>query len=271
VSALRRLTVRLADGGSPSPEAEARTLLSHVTGMPIDRLFMVADLSDTQDEALRAAVDRRLAGEPVQHITGEVWFRHAHLTVGPGVFVPRPETELLAGWAIDRLRGATGRVVVELCAGSGAISRSIADEAPGHHQYAVEISETALAFARVNLAGTGVDLRAGDMAGAFHDLDSRVDLLVVNPPYVPNPTAVPQDVRLDPPTAVFAGEDGLDAVRVVAVVATRLLGRGGVLGCEHDESHPAAVRDLFERAGLAGVETHPDLAGRPRFTTAVAG
>ncbi|CAI9410424.1 peptide chain release factor N(5)-glutamine methyltransferase [Aestuariimicrobium sp. T2.26MG-19.2B] len=271
MSVLRRLTRQLADAGSPSPEAEARTLLSHATGVPLDRLFLVGELSEQQQAALMAATRRRLAGEPVQHITGEVWFRHARLRVGPGVFVPRPETELLAGWAIDQLRGTRGRVVVELCAGSGAISRSIADEAPGHHQYAVEISETALTFARTNLAGTEVDLRAGDMADAFHDLDSGVDLLVVNPPYVPGPTRVPTEVHHDPAAAVFAGEDGLDAVRVVAEVAARLLRDGGVLGCEHDESHPEAVRGLFERAGLTRVETHADLVGRPRYTTAVAG
>lgn len=255
-----------------SPDAEARTLLAHVAGMGVDRLFLLSELTASQREALDAAVGRRLAGEPVQHITGEAWFRHVRVAVGPGVFIPRPETELLAGWAIEWLdEREPGREVVELCAGSGAVSLAIATEAPGHRGHAIEVSPHAHAWAVRNLAGTQVDLRLGDMADSFADLDGRVDLVVVNPPYVPTSTAVPADVHHDPELAVFSGEDGLDAIRIVADVTARLLAPGGVLACEHDESHPDQVRRLFAEAGLGEIVTHDDLAGRPRFTTAVAG
>ncbi|MGJ6979383.1 N5-glutamine methyltransferase family protein [Aestuariimicrobium soli] len=278
---LRALSDRLAAGGVVSADAEARLLLAHAAGVTSDRVFLVGALDEDQRARLEAAVARRLAGDPLQHITGEAWFRHVRVEVGPGVFVPRPETELLAGWAIDRLRGsAPGRVVAEPCTGSGAISLAIADEAPGHRQYAVELSPEAHAWAARNLAGTAVDLRLGDLADAWPDLDGTVDVLVVNPPYVPTSTRVPDEVTRDPELAVFSGTDGLDAIRVVATLAARLLRPattapagevGGAVGCEHDESHAEAVRDLFAAAGLREVHTHPDLVSRPRFTTAVAG
>lgn len=269
---LRVLAGQLARGGVASPAAEARILLAHVTGVPADRLFLVGSLPDGLRIALDQAVARRLAGEPLQHVTGEAWFRRVRLEVGPGVFVPRPETESLAGWAIDQLHArGHDQVVVELCAGSGAISLAIADEAPGHRQYAVELGEAAHGWATRNLAHTGVDLRLGDMAEAFGELDGTVDLLVVNPPYVPTGTVVAPEVEHDPGLAVFSGADGLDAIRVVRDVAVRLLRPGGALGCEHDESHDAAVREVFSSCGLRDVRTHADLVGRPRFTTAMAG
>ena len=186
---LRRASQQLAAAGVPSPEVDARELLAHVLGVSTSRLPLVEDVSDDQHDAFTALTDRRAERVPLQHLTGVAYFRYAEISVGSGVFVPRPETEVMTGWAIDRLRelimNGVEPVVVELCAGSGAISRAIADEVAGCRQYAVEVSEDAVAWAERNLSGTGVDLRVGDMETAFPELDGTVDLVIVNPPYIP--------------------------------------------------------------------------------------
>lgn len=176
---LRRLGGRL-------PIAEARLLLAHVTAVPVTRLLTHPPLDDAALEEFEALVRRRLDGIPLQYLTGVAPFRHVEVAVGPGVFIPRPETEAMTGWALEQLAELGERpVVVELCAGSGAISLAIADECGVADQYAVELSETAVEFARRNLIGTGVTLVQGDMAEAFAELDGTVDLVIANPPYVP--------------------------------------------------------------------------------------
>ena len=132
-----------------------------------------------------ALVSRRAHREPLQHLTGRAWFRHVELVVGPGVFVPRPETELLAGWAIEQAGAVSEPVVVDLGTGSGAIAKSVADEVPAARVHAVEVDELAHRYATLNLAGTGVDLRLGDLAAAFEELAGTVDVVVSNPPYIP--------------------------------------------------------------------------------------
>lgn len=251
--------------------AEARTLVAHVVGVEPRELVLVDDLDDAGARRLEALVARRVAGEPIQHLTGLAYFRTVELRVGPGVFIPRPETELLAGAVLDELGRLPGQpVVVELCAGSGAISRAVAAEHPGARQYAVELSEDALSYLRRNLDGTGVAVVAGDMADALPELDGGVDVVVVNPPYVPEGVQddLPTDVRHDPDLALFSGADGLDAVRVVVHVATRLLKPGALVVCEHDDSHADSAPALFAEAGFVDVNEHADLAGRPRFVTA---
>jgi release factor glutamine methyltransferase len=206
----------------------------------------------------------------VQHITGVAWFRTTHLTVGPGVFVPRPETETMAGWCLEQVRA--GSRVVELCAGSGAISKALAIEGPGLDQWALELSPDAVSYLALNLAGTGVHVVEGDMTDGLHELDGTVDCVVVNPPYVPLDAweSVPADVRdHDPELAVFSGADGLDALRVVADVAGRLLRPGGLLAAEHAEVQHADVIGLYARHGAWDmVRDHQDLVGRWRFVTA---
>ena len=128
---------------------------------------------------------RRATREPLQHLTGIAGFRHVELQVGPGVFVPRPETELLAGWAVEQCSVLVDPVVVDLCTGSGAIAKAVADEVPTARVHAVELDEGAHAWAVRNLTGTGVDLRLGDLATAFGDLAGTVDVLTCNPPYIP--------------------------------------------------------------------------------------
>lgn len=257
---------------SPSPAAEARTLLSHVLGIEPGRLVLADDATDEQAQAFRELVGRRAEGIPVQHLTGEAWFRTVRVEVGPGVFVPRPETEVMTGWALECISDLVEPVVVELCAGSGAISRAIAAEHPGARQYAVELDQTAHLWASRNLAGTDVQLVQGDMADAFRELDGTVDLVIANPPYIPLEAweSVAPDVRdHDPALALWSGDDGLDATKVVASVARRLLRPGGWVCSEHAEVQEHSAPEVFVREGAFGqVRDLPDLAGRPRFVTA---
>lgn len=265
----------LAEGtGLLDSPAEARTLLAHAAGVEVSGLPLLRELPGDVATAYTRLVERRRAGEPVQYLTGRAWFRTVEVAVTPGVFIPRPETEVMTGWAIERLRAlGDAPVVVELCAGSGAISAAIAAERPGCVQYAVELSPAAAAMAAVNLAGTGVALVEGDMADAFTELDGTVDLVIANPPYIPLEAweQVAVDVRThEPELALFSGADGLDALRVVAQVAGRLLRPGGLVCAEHAEVQSAAVVDVFVRAGsFTSVADHRDDNDRPRYVTAV--
>ena len=274
--------VLLRDGGVASPEYDATELLAHVLDVSRGALALVDRITDEQADAYLTLVQRRAAREPLQHLTGLAHFRHVELAVGPGVFVPRPETELLAGWAIEqahRVAREEGRepVVVDLCTGSGVIAKSIADEVPGARVHAVELDGSAHAWASRNLAGTGVDLRHGDMATAFDDLAGTMDVVVCNPPYIPLEAweSVAAEARdHDPDLALYSGADGLDAMRVLEQRAALLLRTGGVVGAEHaDEQGPDGLRGgapaVFSATGRwADVRDHLDLAGRPRFTTA---
>ena len=265
---------RLEEGGVASPRHDAEVLLSHVTGVPRALLTLTARVDEVQRRTYLEMIDARARRVPLQHITGSAAFRYVDLEVGPGVFVPRPETELLAGWAIDEARGvlATGRrpVVVELCAGSGAISLSIVHEVPEAQVHAVELDESAFGWAMRNLDGTGVDLRRGDMADAFGDLDGAVDVVVVNPPYIPLDaweSVAPEARDHDPDLALWSGDDGLDAMRVVDQVAWRLLRSGGVVGAEHADAQGESAPAVFAPR-WAEVHDHRDLADRPRYVTA---
>ncbi|MDQ4111297.1 MAG: peptide chain release factor N(5)-glutamine methyltransferase [Actinomycetota bacterium] len=268
---------KLEEAGVDSPDADAAILLAHVLDTDRNRLFLVDDVAEHHEKAYADLLARRAEREPLQHLTGVAYFRHVELAVGPGVFVPRPETELLAGWAIDQAATIDQPVVVDLCTGSGAIAKSIADEVPGADVHAVELSEDAYPWAVRNLAGTGVDLRQGDMAEEFTDLDGSVDVLVCNPPYIPLEAweSVAAEARdHDPDLALFSGQDGLDAIRVLERRAAELLKPGGVVGFEHaDEQGPGGDKGgapaVFAATGRwQDVRDHLDLAGRPRFTTA---
>lgn len=273
---LRSVTERLRSAGVASPDADAVLLLCHVLGIARTDLFRVDDVDAAATAALEALVVRREAREPLQHLTGTAAFRYVDLAVGPGVFVPRPETELLAGWAVDRASEVVADggvpVVVDLCTGSGAIARAVADEVPTARVHAVELDPGAHAWAERNLAATGVELRLGDMATAYDDLDGTVDVVVCNPPYIPLEAweSVALEARdHDPHLALFSGDDGLDAVRVLEQRARLLLRPGGWLGFEHaDVQGQAAPGVLVAAGGWADVRDHDDLAGRARFTTA---
>jgi len=263
---------RLAAGGVESPEADADLLMAHVLGIPVGNLVLVDTLTGAQATAYDDLVARRALREPLQHLTGVAHFRHVELVVGPGVFVPRPETESLAGWAIERAHDLEAPVVVDLCTGSGAIARAVADEVPQARVHAVELDEQAHAWATRNLAGTGVELRHGDMATAFDDLAGTVDIVVCNPPYIPLEaweSVAPEARDHDPHLALFSGDDGLHAMRVLEQRAALLLKPGGLVGAEHAEVQGESAPAVFAATGRwEQVRDHLDLAGRPRFVTA---
>lgn len=311
-SVLAGVASALAAAGCASPQADAEQLMMHVSGrsrtdLILSRRDPLAD-GDPLLADLPALVARRVAREPLQHILGTAPMGRLELAVGPGVFVPRPETELLAEWCVGVLGkntlddaperrkaeapGEHGPVVVDLCTGSGALALAIADQVPAASVTGVELDPVALDWARRNVASCrklwageraprGGDVRviAGDVTdpalvdgdGApLADLRGRVDLVASNPPYVPLATGVEPEVGHDPHHAVFGGDDGLDVIRPMMTIVSALLKPGGAVAIEHDDDSGADVSAVLAGTGLfRDIETHRDLAGRDRFTTAI--
>lgn len=264
-------SAKLRDAGAGSPQDEVRTLLAHVSGLSAIEMLGSVELDDQTMANFAELIERRCAGIPVQHLTGRAWFRGVELAVGPGVFIPRPETELVAGAVIEEVRGLDSALVVELCAGSGAITAAVADEVPGVRMVAVEREPQALEWLRRNLAPTTAEVVAADMADALPEMDGQAAVVVANPPYLAWSARdeLPLDVRdHDPAAALFADEEGLAAIKVVARVAWRLLRPGGLVVIEHGDDQGAAVRAIATQAGFVDGQTHQDLAGRDRFVTA---
>jgi release factor glutamine methyltransferase len=271
---------RLADAGVPDPQVDAELLLAHLRGLSRGEVQVGVIRGDELTAGEVAAFDdlvaRRAAREPLQHITGVAYFRHLELAVGPGVFVPRPETESVAQFAIDALRAAPvpEPIGVDLGTGSGAIALAMATEVPHARIHAAENSPYAFVWTKENARRIGADnlrLVFADLAVAFPELDGTVDVVISNPPYVPD-DAVPRDpeVRLhDPHAALYGGPDGLDVVRELSHVGMRLLRPGGLLVIEHGELQGRAIRDLLTAAGWRAAATHPDLTLRDRTTTAL--
>ncbi|MGY0003652.1 peptide chain release factor N(5)-glutamine methyltransferase [Micromonospora sp. I033] len=268
----------LAAAGVEAPRAEAEQLAAYVLDVPRGRLALAEGFSPAQRDRLDALVDRRVAREPLQHLTGVAGFRHLELAVGPGVFVPRPETELLAGWGVEQARRWPAPLVVDLCSGSGAIALAVAQELPSARVVAVERSPAALDWLRRNAAERAaagdrpIEVIAADVTDPelLPELVGRVDVLLCNPPYVPRSVVVSPDVAgHDPDDAVYGGADGLDVIRPVVGRAAALLRPGGALGVEHDDTHATAVPALLAADGrYERVEEHRDLVGRPRYATA---
>ncbi len=268
---------RLRAAGIESPEQDSRLLLAEVLEVAPMRLPLIDDVDDPHRARFEKLIAERERRIPIQHLTGRAYFRYLELQVGPGVFVPRPETEVMTGWAIDQLQAQLAHrrtpLVVELCSGSGAIAKAIATEATGVEVHAVELSEQAAAYAARNLADVPVWLHVEDMATAVPELDGRVDLVIANPPYIPWEAweSVAVEARdHDPELALFSGVDGLDAIRVLLGVAARLLHPGGLLCFEHaDVQGESAVALTRDHGGFTAVCDRRDLTGRPRFVTAV--
>ena len=270
-------TAALAGAGVGTPRVDAELLAAHVLGVPRGALAGAAGFDPAARQRYERLVRARVDRVPLQHLTGATGFRYLELAVGPGVFIPRPETEVLLDWALARPAGP-GELVLDLCAGSGAIALAYAQERPGARVIAVERSGAALdwlrrnAAARVAAGDPAVRVRAGDLTdpAVTADLRGQVDVLLCNPPYVPLGTPVPPEVsRYDPAEAVFAGPDGLAVIRPVLGLAADLLRPGGVLAIEHDDTHGATVPALLRAAGaFVAVCDHRDLNGRPRFATA---
>ena len=283
--ALREATALLTEAGVPSPRPDALALLAHVWGVAHVTVRTAAARGDILPEtvdlpAFSSVLARRSAREPLQHITGRAAFRGIELEVGPGVFVPRPETESVAGAAIDAAHalGLTAPIIVDLCSGSGAIALAVAIELPDATVCAVELSTDALVYLRRNVAALPEDVRQridvtqGDARTALGNLDGAVDIVVSNPPYIP-PGATPRDPEValyDPELALYGlGADGLEVPRGIASAAHRLLKPGGVFVMEHGDEQGAAVRGLLaDHTVWADVSTGIDLTGRDRFVVA---
>lgn len=273
--------MRLLEGaGIIDAEVDAEWLVGHVLGLGRGAVqaaaYTGATLSAAELSALEPLVARRVTREPLQHITGVAAFRHLLLSVGPGVFVPRPETEGVAQFAIDALQAeaSPAPIGIDLGTGSGAIALAMATEVPNARIFAAENSAAAFVWTQKNFEATAAPnatLVFADLADAFPELDGTVDVVISNPPYVPD-AAIPRDpeVRLyDPAVALYGGPDGLDVVRVLSATAQRLLRSGGVLIIEHGELQGRAIRELLAADGWRAAATHPDLTLRDRATIAL--
>ncbi|WP_407671461.1 peptide chain release factor N(5)-glutamine methyltransferase [Parafrankia elaeagni] len=311
---LAAAVARLAAAGVASPRGDAEQLAAHVLDVSRGRLALVEVISTSAAQELRHLVERRADRVPLQHLTGLAGFRRLDIAVGPGVFIPRPETEWVVEEAIRLLRvsGAVRPICVDLCAGSGAIALSLADEVRGAEVHAVELEPAALDWLRRNVGRTGLPVRvhqadvgvvgAGPppasaastrsaaepvggvlrapgvlgVLGVLGELAGRVDLVVSNPPYLPDherSRVEPEVGRHDPPAALWGGPDGLDGPRAVVTAAAGLLRPGGLLVMEHADEHGQAVPALLASGGpwsgsWSDIVDHPDLAGRDRFVTA---
>lgn len=261
------------------PEVDAEHLLAHVLGIsrmdlhnPVAVENAIVAIGDTTiiEETFWKLLDRRCAHEPLQYLTGVAYFRYLELQVGPGVLVPRPESELLVEAVLKNIESREGAVsVVDLGAGSGALTLAIATEAPRTHLVAVEKDPAAAQWLRKNVSRIDETVRIieADVEDALDGV--KCDVVIANPPYIPNGQALPKDVAdHEPAIALFGGSDGMEIPRRFINAAARLLKRGGFLAIEHHESQPvdiaaAMLKDFDE------VELHNDLVGRPRFTTGI--
>ncbi|GAT72770.1 peptide chain release factor N(5)-glutamine methyltransferase [Microbacterium hydrocarbonoxydans] len=275
---VRAAAQRLAEAGVADPVVDAELLAGHVLGArrgEVQAAIVRGDaIAPETADALAALVVRRSAREPLQHITGTAPFRHLELAVGPGVFVPRPETETVVQFAIDALLNSPEPepIGIDLGTGSGAIALAMATEVPHARVYATELSADAFPWAQRNTAGVAnLTLVNEDLAHAFEELEGTASVVISNPPYVPD-AAIPRDpeVRLfDPAMALYGGEDGLDIVRVLSVRALELLRPGGLLVIEHGELQGEEIRSILAEDGWRATATHRDLTLRDRATTAV--
>ncbi len=275
-----RVIALLAEAGITDPEVDTDLLIGHVLGQSRGQVQAAAIMASVIIEADAARVlslaARRSLREPLQHITGKAPFRSMELSVGPGVFVPRPETEQVAQIAIDALRAMADAdpIAVDLGTGSGAIALALATEVPHARVWACENSPEAYPWTSRNFADSGAvnaTLVFADLADAFPELDGTVAVVISNPPYIPA-DAIPRDpeVRLfDPAHALYGGADGLDVVRLVSTTARRLLRPGGVLVIEHGERQGAEIRALLDADGWRATATHRDFTTRDRATTAL--
>ncbi|AJK68625.1 N5-glutamine methyltransferase family protein [Corynebacterium marinum] len=266
---------RFASAGVPSPEVDARLIAAHL--LKVGPMEVALHSRGEVPGGFEEMVARRERREPLQHILGVAPFGPLDLEVGPGVFIPRPETEVLADWGVRQLMRAGVRPgrparVVDLCTGTGALALYVAEVFPGGVEViGVEKHDEALAYARRNAAGTAVTVVRGDVTdpALLADWHGTVDLVLSNPPYVPETPDLDTEVYADPPQAVFAGESGMEVIHEMLPTVAALLRPGGLVGIEHDDTTSQAVLDaLTAHGGFGGAAVLHDLTGRARFATA---
>ena len=282
---ISKATLLLTEAQVSSPQVDAEILLAYVLGVERNQLTSVNQISGEQLFEFENLVARRANRVPLQHLTGIAYFRHLELAVGPGVFVPRPETELLVEAAIKHLKTvSSSRIAIDLCAGSGAIALSLALEVPGTTVHAVELSDDAFKWLTHNVVDHAAKLEAVESHVIVHhgnagdqsllsELFNQVDALVSNPPYIPS-EMIPRDPEArdhDPAIALFSGADGLDVAREVVLVAAELLKPGGFVGVEHADMQGESMPALFDAMPntWTNVKDNLDYNKLPRFTTAV--
>lgn len=254
---------------------DAEQLAAHLAGTDRGRLALLGSPSEDFLERYHDVIAARARRVPLQHLVGTAAFGPVTLHVGPGVFIPRPETEAMLEWAMAQ-QLPPQPVIVDLCTGSGALAVALAHHRPAARVIAIDNSEAALEYARRNLRGKAIELLRADVAelaadpGLLTELNGRVDMIVANPPYVPDDAVLdPEVAQHDPPQAVFGGPDGLAVIAPVVRLAARLLRLGAVIGVEHDDTTSASTVGLFHRAGVFDdVQARHDLTGRPRYVTA---
>lgn len=277
--ALRIAAERLRAVGVDSADWDARMLMAHILG--VGHMDIPLDRQATHLEEFEELVARREQREPLQHITGTAPFGPLDLEVGPGVFIPRPETESLADWAVSYLRKNHPKgkkpapIVVDLCTGSGALAAYIAHYRPDAQVFAVELSDATLKYTTLNLAGTSVqvvqaDVTEAELLSKLSQVAGSVDLLVTNPPYVPEDPDLEPEVYHDPHDAVFSGADGMDTINAMLPNVVALLRPGAAVGIEHDDTTSEAVQESVRSAGLVNVSPLKDLGGTARFVLAQA-
>jgi release factor glutamine methyltransferase len=270
-SAIDSATTLLADAGIDSARYDAEELAAHFAGTERGRLPLLGPPDDTFFDHYNAAVAARSRRVPLQHLTGTAAFGPLTLSVGPGVFIPRPETEAMLEWAVAQALPAKP-VVVDVCTGSGALALALARHWPDARVIGLDDSDAALDYARRNAAGTPVEFVCADVTdpGVLTELDGHVDLVVSNPPYVPDGAELePEVTEHDPPHAVFGGPDGMAVIPAVARLAGRLLRPGGLFAVEHDDTTSSMTAETIRSTELFdGIVARTDLTGRPRFVTA---
>jgi release factor glutamine methyltransferase len=274
---LEDATDRLSAAGVNSPSVDSELLAAFVLGITRAELTMLTvtgrEFPSEKIAVFDSALRRRIAREPLQHITGLAPFRHLELEVGKGVFTPRPETEVLVSAAVELCQGIENPLMVDLCSGSGAIAVALATEVGGANVFAVEKSELAFGYLNRNFQKYGLDtqkLRLGDLADSLDELAGQVDLVVSNPPYIPD-SAVPVDLEVqlhEPALALYGGEDGLDEIRRISTHAQTLVKPGGWLLLEHADTQAKAVGELLLADGWEEISSRKDLAGKDRITLA---
>ncbi|OSC30650.1 protein-(glutamine-N5) methyltransferase, release factor-specific [Mycobacterium vulneris] len=265
----------LAEAGIDSARWDAEQLAAHLAGTDRGRLALLDPPGEEFFGRYRDVVAARSQRVPLQHLLGTAAFGPVTLHVGPGVFIPRPETEALLEWAVAQPL-APRPVIVDLCTGSGALAVALAYHLPDARIIAIDNSDAALDYARRNAQGTAIELLCADVTelasqtALLAELDGRVDMVVANPPYVPDDAVLdPEVAQHDPHQAVFGGPDGSAVIAPLVRLARRWLRPGGPIGVEHDDTTSAQTVELFDRtAAFDDVQARADLTGRPRFVTA---